>query len=257
MNPSIPRARRFILCSASAAAFAAAVFAAVLPGHAQAAGADEAVRAAVQELAPQAKIDKIEVAPMPGFRQVLLGGQLLYVSDDGKYLLQGTLFDAKAKRDLTAARVAIEHKSKVDAVPQDKRIVFGPEGKPKYKVTVFTDFDCGYCRKLHSDIAEINKRGIEVDYLFFPRSGPGTPSFDKAVSVWCADDRKAAFTAAKSGVEPKPATCANPVAEQFQLGNEVGVNGTPTILAPDGTRLGGYLPPDQLLSRLEAGAAAK
>jgi len=251
MNPSsTPRARR-LLPSTFAATVAAGVLAA-LPGAAQAAGADEAVRAAVQALAPQANIGAIEEAPMPGFRQVLVGGQLLYVSDDGKYLMQGTLFDAREKRDLTAARVAIENRAKIDAVPQDKRVVFGPEGKPRYKVTVFTDFDCGYCRKLHADIAEINKRGIEVDYLFFPRSGVGTPSFDKAVSVWCADDRKAAFTAAKSGVEPKPLTCDNPVAEQYRLGTEVGVNGTPTILAPDGTRLGGYLPPDQLLARLEA-----
>lgn len=255
MTRSIPRPRRFAPAGAALVLGLLAGIAPVLAVHA-AGSPDEAARAAVQALAPQAKIDRVEAAPMPGFRQVLLGGQLVYVSDDGKYIMQGTLFDAKAKRDLTSERVAVAHKSKVDAVPQDQRIVFGPAGKPKYKVTVFTDFDCGYCRKLHSEIAEINKRGIEVDYLFFPRSGPGTPSFDKAVSVWCADDRKAAFTAAKSGVEPKPATCANPVAAQYQLGNEVGVNGTPTILGPDGTRLGGYLPPDQLLARLEAAAAA-
>ncbi|WP_419482062.1 DsbC family protein [Dokdonella sp.] len=226
--------------------------AALLPLAAQAADADTAVRAAVAALAPQLKIDKIEPAPMAGFRQVIVGGQVVYVSDDGRYLMQGTLFDTKAKVDLTSARAAIEHKTRVDAVPQDQRIVFGAAGKPKYKVTVFTDIDCGYCRKLHSEIAEINKLGIEVDYLFFPRSGPNTPSFDKAVAVWCAADRKAAFTAAKAGVEPKPAQCDNPVAAQFALGNEVGVTGTPTILAPDGSRIGGYLPPDQLLARLQA-----
>jgi thiol:disulfide interchange protein DsbC len=227
--------------------------AAVLPlAHAAEPSADAAARKALAELAPQAKIDQIEAAPMPGFRQVIIGSQLVYVSDDGKYLLQGALYDTQAKRDLTGARLAIENKRKLDAVPQDKRIVFAPSGKAKYKVTVFTDIDCGYCRKLHSEIAEINQRGIEVDYVFFPRSGLGTPSYDKAVSVWCAKDRKAAFTAAKAGTEPAPAKCDNPVAEQFTLGMQVGVDGTPAIMAPDGTKIGGYLAPDQLLARLQA-----
>jgi len=166
--------------------------------------------------------------------------------------MQGALYDTKSKRDLTASRLAVDTKRKVDAVPTDKRIVFAPSGKPKYKVTVFTDIDCGYCRKLHSQIAEYNQRGIELDYLFFPRSGLNTPSYDKAVSVWCAKDRKGAFTAAKSGANPAPLKCDNPVAEQFTLGTQVGVNATPAIYAPDGTHIGGYLPPDEMLSRLQS-----
>lgn len=217
-----------------------------------AAASDEAARKALHELVPQAKIDVVESAPLPGYRQVIVGGQMVYVSDDGKYLLQGSLYDTHTKRDLTAARLAVEHKQKVDAVPLAKRIVFAPSGKPKYKVTVFTDLDCGYCRKLHSQIAEYNKLGIEVDYLFFPRTGIGSPSYDKAVSVWCAKDRKAAFTAAKLGHDPAPQKCDNPVAEEFRLGTQVGVDGTPTIFAPDGSKLGGYLPPDQMLGKLES-----
>ena len=213
--------------------------------------ADAAARKALTELVPQAKIDTVEAAPLPGYRQVIVGGQMVYVSDDGKYLLQGSLFDVGSKRDLTAARLAVDTKRKIDAVPDAKRIVFAPSGKPKYKVTVFTDIDCGYCRKLHSQIAEYNKRGIEIDYLFFPRSGLNTPSFDKAVSVWCAKDRKAAFTAAKAGTDPAPMKCDNPIAEEFNLGIQVGVDATPTVLAPDGTRIGGYLPPDQMLARLQ------
>lgn len=212
---------------------------------------DAAARQAMHALVPQAKIDTIEAAPLPGYRQVIVGGQMVYVSDDGKYLLQGTLYDARNKHDLTAARLAVENRKKVDAVPLDKRIVFGP-AKPKYKVTVFTDLDCGYCRKLHSQIAEYNKRGIEVDYLFFPRTGLNTPSYDKAVSVWCAKDRKAAFTAAKAGKDPAAQKCDNPVAEEYKLGTQVGVDGTPTIFAPDGTKLGGYLPPDQMLAKLQS-----
>jgi thiol:disulfide interchange protein DsbC len=232
------------------AALAAGLFVSVVQAAEPA--AETAARKTIHDLVPQAKIDKVEQAPLQSFQQVIIGGQLIYVSDDGKYVMQGTLFDSQNKRDLTAARLATENKVKVDAVPQAKRIVFAPSGKPKYKVTVFTDLDCGYCRKLHSQIADYNKAGIEVDYLFFPRSGIGSPSYEKAVSVWCAKDRNAAFTAAKAGATPAPLKCENPVAEEFTLGTQVGVDGTPTIFAPDGTKLGGYLPPEQMLAKLQS-----
>lgn len=230
-----------------------AVGAFATPAQAAESEADAAVRKAMQELVPQAKIEKIEQAPIPGYRQVIVGSQMVYVSDDGHYLMQGSLYDTQAKRDLTASRLALQSKAKLDAVPADQHIVFpAAGGKAKYKVTVFTDIDCGYCRKLHSQIAEYNKRGIEVDYLFFPRSGLNTPSYDKAVSVWCAKDRNAAFTDAKAGKAVPPAKCDNPIADQFKLGSQVGVDGTPTILAADGTKIGGYLPPDQMLAKLQS-----
>jgi thiol:disulfide interchange protein DsbC len=212
---------------------------------------DAAARAVLKEVVPQAKVDTVEAAPIPGFRQAIVGSQMVYISDDGQYMLQGTLYDAASRKDLTGARLAVDHKKKVDAVPLSKRIVFAPQGKPKYKITVFTDLDCGYCRKLHSQIAEYNKEGIEVDYLFFPRSGPNSPSYDKAVSVWCAKDRNGAFTAAKAGKTPTPAKCDNPVADEYNLGREVGVDGTPTIFAEDGSKIGGYLPPAEMLAKLE------
>ncbi len=233
------------------------------PAQAQAldAAPDAAARKAMQILVPQARIDEVEPAPVPGYRQVVVGSQVVYTSDDGRYLMQGTLYDTSSGRDLTAARSAERGKLKLDAVPAGQRIVFpAAGGKPKYKVTVFTDLDCGYCRKLHSRIAEYNQRGIEVDYLFFPRTGLDTPSYDKAVSVWCAKDRNAAFTAAKTGADPARATCDNPVAEQFRLGAEVGVDRTPTIFAADGTKIVGYLPPDQMIARLQSlgdGGAAR
>jgi thiol:disulfide interchange protein DsbC len=211
---------------------------------------DAAARAALLQLAPTVKIDTVEAAPLPGYRQAIIGSKIVYVSDDGKYLLEGTLYDTTSKKDLTGGRLAVEHKQKVDAVPASKRIVFAPPN-PKYKVTVFTDLDCGYCRKLHSQIAEYNKRGIEVDYLFFPRSGLNTPSFDKAVSVWCAKDRNAAFTDAKAGKTPPPAKCDNPVADEYKLGAQVGVDGTPTVFAPDGTKIGGYLSPAEMETKLQ------
>jgi len=227
-----------------------ALIAAATLAHAAETPQDAAARKALGELVPQAKIDTVEAAPLPGYRQVIVGSQMVYISDDGKYMLQGTLYDSKNKIDLTGQRLAVDHKRKVDAVPASKRIVFAPPN-PKHKITVFTDIDCGYCRKLHSQIAEYNKRGIEVDYLFFPRSGLNSPSYDKAVSVWCAKDRNAAFTAAKAGKNPDPLKCENPVADEYKLGAQVGVDGTPTVFAADGTKIGGYLSPDQMLSKLE------
>ena len=218
---------------------------------------DTAARAAVQKLITTNKIDAFEKSPVPGYYQAVVGSQLLYVSEDGRYVLQGTLYDAAAKLDLTAQRLAKVNVARLDAYPASKRITFAPTSKPKYKVTVFTDIDCGYCRKMHSHIDEYNARGIQVDYLFFPRSGPGTPSFTKAESVWCAKDQKKAFTAAKTGAEPEPVQCDNPVAEEFQLGISVGVDGTPSVFAADGSKIGGYLTPDQLQAQLGRIAAEK
>lgn len=223
---------------------------------AQAAENGEATaRAAVQKLVKERKIEAFEKSPINGYYQAVVGSQVLYVSADGRYVLQGTLYDADAKLDLTAARLADVNVAKLAAYPAAKRISFAPQSKPKYTITVFTDIDCGYCRKMHSHIAEYNERGIQVDYLFFPRSGPGTPSFAKAESVWCAADRKSAFTAAKAGSDPAPLKCDNPIAEEFKLGMEVGVDGTPTVFAPDGSKIGGYLTPDQLQAQLERVAA--
>jgi thiol:disulfide interchange protein DsbC len=219
--------------------------------------AEATARAAVQKLVKTSKIEAFEQSPIPGYYQAVVGSQLLYVSADGRYVLQGTLYDADAKLDLTAKRLARVNVAKLDAYPAAKRISFAPKSKPKYKVTVFTDIDCGYCRKMHSHIAEYNERGIQVDYLFFPRSGPGTPSFAKAVSVWCADDQKKAFTAAKAGANPEPLQCDNPVAEEYQLGISVGVDGTPSVFAEDGSKIGGYLTPDQLQAQLERVALEK
>ncbi len=228
-----------------------------IAGLAGAAQADDkqAVTDAIHQLVPTAKIDLIEKSALPGFYEVVTAGQVVYVTGDGKFLLQGSLFDLAGKKDLTEARLATLRKAALEAVPESKRIVFAPKD-PKYTVSVFTDLDCGYCRKLHSQIEQYNQQGIAVQYLWFPRSGPNSPSFDKAVSVWCAADRNKAFTEAKSGKDPKTAKCDNPVNEEFELGQRIGVNGTPAVIAPDGTQIGGYLPPEAMRAKLDSMAAA-
>jgi len=134
--------------------------------------------------------------------------------------------------------------------------VFAPS-QAKYTVTVFTDLDCGYCRKLHAQIADFNRAGIAVDYVFWPRSGLVGDSYDKAVSVWCAADRRKAFTDAKLGLSIPKATCANPVAQDYNLGIAVGVDGTPAIFASDGTQLGGFLTPADLKAKLDQLGASR
>lgn len=228
---------------------------ALLGAFAFSASADEAaVEGAIKSLVPGAKIDSIAESQVPDFYQVVLQGQVVYVSADGKFLLQGSVFDIDNKTDLTERARAEIRRTALAAVGPEQRIIF-PAKDPKYSITVFTDIDCGYCRKMHSEMAEYNKRGISVEYLFFPRAGIGSDSYDKAVSVWCADDRNAAMTRAKNGAEPERKTCDNPVAHDYELGQKIAVTGTPAVFTSGGMQLGGYLPPEQLLMRLSNGAA--
>jgi thiol:disulfide interchange protein DsbC len=208
------------------------------------------VRAAIETLVPGAVIDSVTKAPLAGFYEVTLGGQVVYVTGDGKYLVQGVLYDIPAKVDLTEASKARVRTTALKELGPDKRITFAPKA-PKHTVTVFTDIDCGYCRRMHEQMPEYNQLGISIEYLFFPRAGAGSEAWDKAVSVWCSDDRHKAMTEAKAGNEIDKKQCSNPVEEEFALGARIGVNGTPMVIAADGTQLGGYVPPEQLLQRLE------
>ncbi|MEO7072905.1 MAG: DsbC family protein [Rhodanobacter sp.] len=226
-------------------------------GTAVSPAARKMVRAAIAKLSSKAQVDSIEAAALPGFYEVIASGQLLYVSADGRYLLNGDLFDLTAKRNVSEAAWAKFRQRELPAMPASARIVYAPKD-PRYTVTVFTDVNCSFCRAFHAHISALNAAGIAVEYLAWPRegltttSGRPTPTYTQMVSVWCAADRKAAFAAAmKDNV--KPQTCTNPVADEFNLGLKLGVSGTPTIVGPDGRILGGYLTPEQLLAALRAG----
>lgn len=215
-------------------------------------------RGAILSINPQVSIESVADAPLPGFQEVIVSGQVLYVSDDGRYVLQGSLFDASERRDLSQVGLSQLRRRLLSEVPEDQRIVFAP-ANPKYTVSVFTDVECGYCRRLHEEIDEYNKRGIAIEYLAFPRMGPGSEDFRLMESVWCADDRRKALTDAKRGARVPARTCDNPVAAHYALGQRAGLTGTPMIVAEDGAQMPGYMPPDALLSaleRLEAEAGA-
>ena len=214
--------------------------------------------AAIAVLNPQVKVDRVGKAPLPGFREALVGGQVVYVSDDGRYLFLpgsgGALFDTSTKKNLSEGALAGMRKELLQTIPASERIVFAP-ANPKHTVTVFTDVECGYCRKLHGEIGEYNKQGIAIEYLAFPRMGVGSDDYKKMVSVWCADDRKAALTLAKSDGRLASKDCKNTVTMQYDVGQRAGLTGTPMILAEDGTQLGGYIPPVQLRAALDKLAA--
>jgi len=215
---------------------------------------DARVRAAISSLVPGATIDSIAEAKLPGFYEVVLSGQIVYVSADGKYLLQGMLYDVAARTDLTEASRGKIRKAALKEIDASRTIAFNPK-EMKHRVIVFTDIDCGYCRRMHAQVPEYNALGIGIEYLFFPRAGAGSEAWEKAVSVWCSDDRRQAMTAAKAGQAIDRKECRNPIEEDYALGNRIGVSGTPMVIAADGTQLGGYLPPDQMLLRLEQLAA--
>lgn len=224
---------------------------------------EETVRRAMATLAPNVKIDAVQESVIPGFYEAIAGGEFVYVSKDGRYVIDGSAYDVPNKRDLTASSRANVRKIALDKVGPDKRIVFAPKAPiaTKHTVTVFTDVDCPFCRRFHQQIAAYNAKGIAVDYLFYPLSiHPGADK--KAEAVWCSKDRANAFTAAMAGADPGNATCPNPIPELTHFAQALGIGGTPTILADDGSTVSTQIAasPDQFaaeLDRLALAVAAK
>jgi thiol:disulfide interchange protein DsbC len=204
---------------------------------------------ALHKIAPNAKVQSVAPAPLAGFYAVVADGHPIYVSTDGKYLVEGHVVDIAARRDVMEDSLSGVRKAALQAIPAEKKLTFAP-AHPKYRVTVFTDVDCPYCRQFHKQIADYNKLGIAVDYLLFPL--PIHKGADvKAQTVWCSKDRNATFTDAMNGQALPPKTCANPISEVTSLAEAAGVTGTPAVFAADGTMLGGYIAPDQLAKRLD------
>jgi thiol:disulfide interchange protein DsbC len=209
----------------------------------------------------ETKVDDVRPSQIPGLYEVAIGADTAYVSADGRYLIAGDLFEVDSRKNLTEARRSAARIKNLSKLDERDMIVFAPSTPAKHTITVFTDVECGYCRKLHGQIDEINKLGIRVRYMAYPRAGPGTDDWHKMEAVWCSKDRKSAITQAKLGQAVKAPNCgATPIAKQFELGERFGVRGTPAIFTNDGDYIGGYLPPAQLLQeldRLKAQAAAE
>ena len=233
------------------------MLAAILPTVVLAADADEelaAVRERVTSEFKQIGPEHVFKGPVEGWYSIRKGAIVAYISADGRYLLQGDIIDLKQQENLTEKERNVARHEMMSDLGQDDAIVFSPEpGKVRHSVAVFTDIDCGYCRRLHSQIDQYLAQGIEVRYLLYPRSGPASPSWTKAEEVWCADDRNEALTLAKLDQDFETRSCDSAaVSEQYALGQDVGLRGTPAIVLEDGTLVSGYLPPDQLAATLDA-----
>jgi len=198
-----------------------------------------------------ARADELRATPIPGIFEFTRDGDIAYVSADGRYAISGDMVELGSNVNLTEQHRRELRVRELAAVPEKDMLIFAPK-EPKYTVTVFTDVDCPYCRKLHSQIAEYNRLGVRVRYLLYPRNGPNTPSWTKAEQVWCSSDRNDALTRAKQGQELKTKACTDtPLPRVWALGQKFNVQGTPAIVMADGELLPGYLPPDVLVKHLQ------
>lgn len=197
----------------------------------------------------ETRVEAVRATPVPGIYEVSEGTEVLYVSADGRYMIAGDLFDLQSKDNLTEARRKGVRKALLDGVRESDTIVFAPPA-PKHELVVFTDIDCGFCRRLHAQMPELNRLGVRVRYLFYPRSGPNTDSWRKAEGVWCSTNRKDALTQAKAGGEVATRTCKSPIDAQWKLGHDMGIQGTPTLYTPNGDEVRNG-PPAEILKQLE------
>ncbi len=212
---------------------------------------------AIQKLSNQKiTIDAINDTPINGIKEIVLSGgkskEIIYLTENAEYMFQGNLMNLKSRQNLTEkTQNSLRQELMSDFKKNNKSIDFLPEEMTD-QITVFTDIDCGVCRKFHENVSSFNEAGIGVSYLFFPRAGIGSASHQKAVNVWCSADQQQAINLAKSGVELKPLMCPNPIESQYNLALSAGVNGTPYIVLDDGTLIPGYLTAAQLKQRLDS-----
>jgi thiol:disulfide interchange protein DsbC len=216
------------------------------------AGEIAAIRALLATTQPGMVIGDVMLSPLGLYEVTIQNGQSIYVSRDARFLIPGDLYEAKEEGlvNLGEARRNVVRRDRIAALDEADMIIFEPEGERKATLTVFTDVDCPYCRKLHAEIEALNGYGIAVRYLAFPRTGLNTETSAKMISTWCAEDPKAMMTSATRGGDVPTADCDNPVADQYQLGREVGVTGTPALVMEDGTIMPGYVPADTLAQYL-------
>ena len=211
--------------------------------------ADVVLKDKLEALLPGMVVQTLEPLENTDLYEALVDGEIVYFSKDGRYVFQGDIIDIESRQNITENKRRGLKKEEIDSFNEADMIIFEPE-KTKHTLTVFTDIDCGYCRKLHQQMSEYNALGIKVRYMAFPRSGLDSESFDKAVSVWCADDRKQAMTDSKSGSSIKVNSCDNPIKDHFEAGRRLGVTGTPALFLESGELLPGYIPPMRLIQIL-------
>jgi thiol:disulfide interchange protein DsbC len=198
--------------------------------------------------------EDVSASPVDGWYTIKRGSVIAYISADGRYLLQGDMIDLDTQINLSEDTRTSARREVMSKLTDEQVITFSP-AEVKYSVAIFTDIDCSYCRRLHSQIDDYLARGIEIRYLLYPRNGPASKSWNTAEQVWCSDNRSEALTLAKLDRDFDTANCdASNISASYIMGQKVGLSGTPAIVLDDGTLIGGYLPADQLEMRLEQNA---
>ncbi|RNF50611.1 DsbC family protein [Marinomonas hwangdonensis] len=207
-----------------------------------------AVLSAIKAALPQYDIKHSEFHQASGLYVVnLKDGPTLHVTKDGQFFVAGDLYRVDGTDLINETEKA--KFAKIESLSESQMIIYKASNEQAH-ITVFTDVDCGYCQLLHREVPALNDAGVTVRYLAYPRAGVGSLVYNKMVSVWCSDDPQEWLTQVKLGAEIAQNTCVNPVADQYKLGNEMGVRGTPSIVFDDGTFLPGYLPAPELIKRL-------
>lgn len=197
---------------------------------------------------PQLTVDEITASPIDGLYQVNASGNIVYVTKDGRFLVAGDIYDLNdAQNNLTETARKKTRLNSLKSIDEASMIVFAAK-KPEYVVTVFTDVDCSYCRKLHTDVKTLNDLGVTIRYLAFPRTGPDSPTAEKMNKIWCMKDKKQAFNNANEDKPVEGTICPNNgVLRGYELGTAMGINGTPTLVFEDGTVFPGYLAADKIV----------
>lgn len=209
----------------------------------------------LQAVMPGITFDSLRALDNTGLYETVINGEILYFSADGRYAFQGDVIALETRENITENQRLKLRKEKLASLNETEMIVYEPE-ETKHTLTVFTDIDCGYCRKLHNQMDDYNKLGIRIRYMAFPRAGIDSDSYDKAENVWCAEDRKQAMTDAKNGKTVNSKSCSTPVKAQYQVGRQLGVQGTPALFLESGEMLPGYVPPARLKQLLDEKVAA-
>ncbi|MDE1166061.1 MAG: thioredoxin fold domain-containing protein [Pseudomonas sp.] len=211
--------------------------------------AEQTIRKTLESLQLDVPIESVSASPLNSLYEVKLkGGRVLYASADGQFVMQGYLFQMQDGKpvNLTEKTERQAIAKTINAIPANEMVVFPAVGETKAHITVFTDTTCPYCHKLHEEVPELNKQGIEVRYLAFPRQGLGSPGDAQLQAVWCSSDRKGALTKLINGKDVSATKCANPVSKQFEMGQSIGVSGTPAIILENGQMIPGYQPAPQV-----------
>lgn len=215
---------------------------------------DKQLRAALDNPAMGLKVGSVKTSVIPGLYEVQFsGGPLVYATAKGDYMILGDLFSVGPDGyvNLAEQRRDGERLEKLAGVAEKDMIIFPAEGEPRAHITVFTDISCFYCQKLHKEVPDMNKRGIEVRYLAYPRAGVGSDGYNQLVTAWCSADRQNALTRLKNKQSVPEKVCpGNPVSDQYQLGQELGVRGTPAMITESGQLIPGYQSADDLMVTL-------